>query len=357
MSTGSAPAQHRLSTEEIDRARSRFDLIAADVALQRKGRELAGLCPFHTEKSPSFYVVPDKALIHCFGCGWHGDAISYVMHARHLDFVDAVHEINGTAPRQARDAAPEARQHREASETDRQRVDSILQECTPVTADTAAYIYLWTRGLVSKYEAPSREALASLRAHPGLTYTEDADGPGPDAPGWHRWAGHDGCWYRSATFPALVAPITASDGSISGLQRIWCKSSIEYSGGRGPKDSRAAVSTRKKTLGVIGDGAVRLMPVRHVLGLAEGVETAIGAAILHRGVPVWATCGAARLGNVAIPESVDSVWIFGDNGEAGERLAEKAAAAYERARYAVRVLFPNPRFDDFNSQLLAEPVR
>src|SRR5437660_9682979 len=84
----------------IDELRSRISLsglIGRTVKLARRGREYAGLCPFHHEKTPSFYVVEDKFFFHCFGCGAHGDAIGFVMRADNLDFIAAVEELSGEA--------------------------------------------------------------------------------------------------------------------------------------------------------------------------------------------------------------------------------------------------------------------
>ena len=60
------------------------------VSLARKGPSLVGLCPFHTEKTPSFTVSPQKGLYHCFGCNCGGDAISFIMEKENLSFTDAV---------------------------------------------------------------------------------------------------------------------------------------------------------------------------------------------------------------------------------------------------------------------------
>ena len=60
----------------LDELRSRISLsglIGRTVKLVRRGREYAGLCPFHHEKTPSFYVVEDKSFFHCFGCGAHDE--------------------------------------------------------------------------------------------------------------------------------------------------------------------------------------------------------------------------------------------------------------------------------------------
>jgi DNA primase len=60
------------------------------VPLKKSGRDWKGLCPFHGEKTPSFYVVPDKKLWHCFGCGASGDAIKFVMQMESRSFREAV---------------------------------------------------------------------------------------------------------------------------------------------------------------------------------------------------------------------------------------------------------------------------
>ncbi len=77
----------------LDAIRARTGLgetIARRVRLERRGRELVGLCPFHNEKTPSFTVVEDKGFFHCFGCGAHGDVIGFVMRADNLSFPEAV---------------------------------------------------------------------------------------------------------------------------------------------------------------------------------------------------------------------------------------------------------------------------
>jgi DNA primase len=84
----------------LDELRSRLslsDLVGRRVRLVRRGREYSGLCPFHNEKTPSFYVVEDKGFFHCFGCGAHGDAIGFLMRADNLDFIEAVERLAGEA--------------------------------------------------------------------------------------------------------------------------------------------------------------------------------------------------------------------------------------------------------------------
>ena len=82
-----------LSPAWLDELRSRITLsalIGRTVKVQRAGREFKACCPFHNEKTPSFYVNDDKGFYWCFGCGAHGDAIRWLTDQRGLDFMDAV---------------------------------------------------------------------------------------------------------------------------------------------------------------------------------------------------------------------------------------------------------------------------
>lgn len=66
------------------------DVIDNRITLKRAGSNYVACCPFHNEKSPSFTVSPSKQFYHCFGCGSHGSAISFIMEYDHLDYVEAI---------------------------------------------------------------------------------------------------------------------------------------------------------------------------------------------------------------------------------------------------------------------------
>ncbi|MFZ3484700.1 DNA primase [Sphingomonas sp. 3-13AW] len=88
-----------LSPQFLDELRARTvlsALIGKTVKLQRAGREWRACCPFHNEKTPSFYVNDDKGFYHCFGCSAHGDAIRWMTDQRGLPFIDAVKELAQT---------------------------------------------------------------------------------------------------------------------------------------------------------------------------------------------------------------------------------------------------------------------
>lgn len=85
-----------LPQQFLDELRARITLsnvIGRRVKLIRRGREHVGLCPFHKEKSPSFTVNDDKGFYHCFGCGAHGDVLTFEMEQGNLGFMEAVEKL------------------------------------------------------------------------------------------------------------------------------------------------------------------------------------------------------------------------------------------------------------------------
>ena len=84
---------YKISQEDIERVRDLSDIvdvISQYVQLIRKGNNFFGLCPFHSEKTPSFSIAPDKGIFHCFGCGKGGNSINFLMEYEKIDFMDAV---------------------------------------------------------------------------------------------------------------------------------------------------------------------------------------------------------------------------------------------------------------------------
>jgi len=78
------------------------EVIGRYVELKRAGKEWHGLCPFHNEKSPSFYVNEDKGVFNCFGCGEGGDVITFIQKIEGVDFKTALNHLgiaDGTRPR------------------------------------------------------------------------------------------------------------------------------------------------------------------------------------------------------------------------------------------------------------------
>ncbi len=89
-----------LDRKFIDDLLSRIDiveLISNDVELKKSGANFKGLCPFHSENTPSFNVSQTKQFYHCFGCGASGDAIKYLREAHGLTFIDAIEKLASIA--------------------------------------------------------------------------------------------------------------------------------------------------------------------------------------------------------------------------------------------------------------------
>ncbi len=86
----------RISDDKIDEVRNAADIvevIAAYVQLKKRGKNYLGLCPFHTEKTPSFTVSAEKQMYHCFGCGKGGNIFTFLMEMDKVSFVEAVRSL------------------------------------------------------------------------------------------------------------------------------------------------------------------------------------------------------------------------------------------------------------------------
>ena len=73
------------------------DVIKEKVNLTKNGTNFKGLCPFHSEKTPSFNVSSSKQFYHCFGCGAHGDAIKFIQEHDNLTFIEALTKLAQSA--------------------------------------------------------------------------------------------------------------------------------------------------------------------------------------------------------------------------------------------------------------------
>ncbi len=125
-----------IGQDTIHRVRDQTDLLALvreTTKLEKSGRSHRGLCPFHKEKTPSFYVNPERGSYHCFGCGAHGDAISFVEHVEGLSFIDAVRRLAERLGLTIEESATEPERRQQAEQRRRQ------QELYDVGAAAAAY--------------------------------------------------------------------------------------------------------------------------------------------------------------------------------------------------------------------------
>jgi hypothetical protein len=263
-------------------------------------------CPTHEDRTPSLSVTTTRegrVLLHCFaGCAG-GDVIATL---RGMGLWP-----DGGPRRERVRLTPE---RPDQATMRRQRRARALWDAAIPIAGTLGEVYLHRRG-VARPPLP-----ASLRFIARLEHNT-----------------------RPTRHPALIAAVHDSSDDVCAIQRIWLSDD-----GR----AKAALDPAKAGLGPMGDGAVRLGAPSAMMGLAEGVETAMSASSMFS-LPVWATLGASRLKSVWLPAICRSVVIFADNGESGLRLAHEAAARFRRQGRKAVVQAPPRDFGDYNDELRA----
>src|SRR5580704_18304829 len=84
------PSPVRFNVEDVKRHADFLRIVSHYTRLRRIGRQYLGLCPFHSERHPSFYVEADRKLWNCFGCSLGGDVLSFVMRAEGCNFINAL---------------------------------------------------------------------------------------------------------------------------------------------------------------------------------------------------------------------------------------------------------------------------
>jgi hypothetical protein len=135
--------------------------------------------------------------------------------------------------------------------------------------------------------------------------------------------------------PSMVAGVQAPDAKIIAIQQTWLTSGGEKA------------PANRLTTGNYGAGAVRLGASARIMGLAEGVESALSAMQLT-GMPVWASLGASRLHSVELAPEVEEVHVFVDNDEPGRTAAKRAADTHTSMGRRVYLRSPPYQCADWN---------
>jgi DNA primase len=143
-----------------DRVKQQADIVRVVgeyVRLKKSGQNFSGLCPFHSEKTPSFAVHPVKQIYHCFGCGVGGDVFKFVMEMEKISFPEAIRVVAekcGIAVPRARERTPEERQENQQRtslvEMHREAAAFFAQTLNGTPEGRAAKAYLLDRGLDSE---------------------------------------------------------------------------------------------------------------------------------------------------------------------------------------------------------------
>ncbi|WP_047469553.1 DNA primase, partial [Delftia sp. ZNC0008] len=156
------------------------DIVGRYVQLRKGGANFMGLCPFHSEKSPSFTVSPSKQFYHCFGCGKNGNAIGFLMDHAGMGFVEAVQDLAGQVGLQVPqdDISPAERERQAAQKQKQATLTDVLEKAGEsfrkhLKASPQAIDYLKRRGVSGEtarrfglgYAPAGWRNLASVFAH------------------------------------------------------------------------------------------------------------------------------------------------------------------------------------------------
>lgn len=251
------------------------------------------------DKNPSLSIKEGESgelLLHCFaGCTW--DEITSELGRRGI-----IIRAGGSRLAPARNALAFAHRAPPTAEPD-EEARRLWRDSIPLTG-TPASDYLDRRGITQRP--------ATLRC----------------------------CYYDDDPL-GLIAAVQRSDDEIIAAQVKMIT-----------RDGRKALGNRPDTIGSLGDGAVRLGPAAEIMGIAEGVETALSAQAM-KGISVWASLGSTRLHSVVLPDVVREVHVFADNDGPGAKAAARAVDVHTRAGRLVRVKCPPPHLKDYNDFLLA----
>lgn len=316
----------RYSKNDLDALRASTLLsavIGRKVKLRRAGAEFVGLCPFHEENTPSFRVNDDKGLYYCFGCGAGGDVIRFLMDEQGLSFPDAVRALSDEA---ALPAASRRDPIRTAAKVSAQRQAAIedakseWRGARPVRG-TPAELYLASRGIT---------------------------GPFP----WSVKFGRVPLWRNRETgaigrrTPTLLLAAQNQNGAICGIQHIF----LTEDGRKLPRGNA------KRSLGQIRGCAVRLSPPARRIILVEGPEDGLTLRLREDRVPIWITLGTGMMPFVELPPIVEHVTLAGDNNAPGRAAVNRAEEHFLGCGITVDTMFPPPRFEDWNDELLEKEM-
>lgn len=137
---------------EIRERASIVEVISDHLTLKKTGRNYLGLCPFHTEKTPSFTVSEEKGIFHCFGCGVGGNVFHFLMRYEHLTFPEAIERVGKrygiVVERQQRPEARREAEEREALYRVNERAAAYFHQALFAQAEgRTALAYLKSRGI------------------------------------------------------------------------------------------------------------------------------------------------------------------------------------------------------------------
>lgn len=335
----------RISDSTLREIRDRADIVevvSETVPLSRSGASFRGLCPFHREKTPSFFVHPSKQIFHCFGCGEGGSVFHYLMKVRNLSFAESVEDLGsryGIQVRYERGQGP-SRPREDLHEILRTAAESFRGFLGSSRGAEAARNFLRRRGVTPEaeqefsvgYGGSGDELLRALSAagvdlekavQAGLLIPRERGGYG------ERFRGR------------VIFPVADSRGRICGFGARAVDDAV-------PKylNSPESPVYRKSALLY---GLYQAMPAIRKQGTVVVVEGYMDLiALWQKGVRnVVATCGTSLTEHHAriLKRASDGVTLLFDGDVAGKRSAVRSGAPLYAAGVSPMVLFPPKGMD------------
>jgi DNA primase len=329
------------SIEEVREAANIVEVASEFTALKRQGTNFVGLCPYHSENTPSFSVSPGKSFYHCFGCGVGGDAIKLIMELKSFSFVEAVSYLAERfgVELKVEERSPEEAKHAEQRATRRRLAYKALAAATAyyhkylLQTSVAKEVrqYLKNRGLERSIMEEFRVGYAPPRERPGFVQTarkvgldRDAlDDAGLIAPrGGDRFAGR------------VTFPISDKRGRIVGFgarslghtkpkylnspeTELFNKRSLLYG------FPQVAEAMRKEKTAIVVEGYTDVLML-YQSGIKNAVAT-LGTAITDQHLK-------------SLSGHADTIYLLFDPDEAGEKAVEKAMITAADLKLDLRVL-------------------
>ena len=318
------------------------EVVGRVVTLKRQGAEWFGLCPFHNESTASFTVNDRKRFCHCFGCGFHADAIGFVMARQGLGFVEALELLeaeNGLRHLQAARPAPPApkvEQREDAGK--REAMLRIWNATVDLRPGSPGDRYYRDRGLLPPAEYGFGDASVNagwpidLRFHAEL---------------WHG--------LEKRAMPGMVAAFRRHDGTLVAIHRTYLKAT-------GVSVTKAGTERDKAMLCDCKGAVIRLADYADAMLGGEGIETTLAAMQLFKR-PGFAFGSRANMAAVDLPLQVSDFIYAADRNKShsdpkrsrvGERAAWQGAKTFGQGRkISVQVpRLPAGMTGDFNDVLL-----
>ena len=289
------------------KSRAPIEQVAARYTeLKRAGSQLKGLSPFTQEKTPSFVITPEKQFFKCFSSGLSGDIFTLVMEKEGVVFPEAKRLICEWFAIDIEKPPPPKK---------RLRVDKLREEAIKIPRSR----YLSGRGL---------HVPPGLDWHPNVAYYQ-----GPEIVGHYQ---------------AMLAPVMRGDEFLT-----YHVTYIE-------DGKKAPVDPARKILpahGSIKGASVPLYEPAKVMGVAEGIETAIAATMLTR-IPVWSVLSTSGMKSWIPPAIARHVVIFADHDKslAGHAAAYALGNRLWGKKITVEVRVPEEIGTDWNDVLTAEKL-